>query len=160
MNSPTAPGTIRRLQVRDEEQLFALFKAFAAHEEITRYFHPHPFDRVTASEIAGYSGSDMYFGFFWDGELVGYAMLRGWDEGYEVPAFGVAVAPGHEGRGVGRELLRASLEETRARGARKIILKVHNANERALRWYLACGFKKTRTADDGQIVLELELTST
>jgi ribosomal protein S18 acetylase RimI-like enzyme len=160
MNSPTARGTIRRLQAKDEEQLFALFNAFAAHEGTTRYFHPHPFDRVTASEIARYSGSDMYLGFFWDGELVGYAMLRGWDEGYEVPAFGVAVAPGHEGRGVGRELLRAGLEETRARGARKMILKVHKANERALRWYLACGFKKTRTADDGQVILELELTPT
>lgn len=157
MHSPTARGTIRRLQVGDEEQLFALFQAFAADEKTARYFHPHPFDRVTASKIARYSGSDAYFGFFWQGELVGYAMLRGWDEGYEVPAFGVAVAPAHEGLGVGGELLQACVEEARSRGARKMMLKVYRDNERALRWYLSRGFEEKGTSDDGQGILELAL---
>jgi ribosomal-protein-alanine N-acetyltransferase len=159
MHSPTTRGTIRRIQVGDEEQLFALFRAFAADERIARYFHPHPFDRVTASRITRYSGSDVYFGFFWQEELVGYAMLRGWDEGYEVPSFGVAVAPGHSGLGVGGELLQTCIKEARARGARKMMLKVHIANRRARRWYLSSGFREIGTADDGQLVLELELAS-
>jgi ribosomal protein S18 acetylase RimI-like enzyme len=160
MHPSTARGAIRRLQAGDQEQLVLLFQAFAADERITRHFHPHPFDRETAWKIAHYSGSDVYLGFFWHEQLVGYAMLRGWDEGYEVPAFGVAVAPHHEGFGVGGELLRACVDEARSRGARKMMLRVYRDNERALRWYLSFGFEQCGIADDGQLILELHLTPT
>jgi ribosomal protein S18 acetylase RimI-like enzyme len=157
MTLPAVRGTIRGLLPEDEEQLFALFQVFAANERIARQFHPHPFDPATASLIANHSGLDVYLGFFRDEKLVGYAMLRGWDEGYEVPAFGIAVAPEHEGLGIGGQLLRACVEEARARGAERMMLKVHADNRRALQWYLSIGFQKTGTSIDGQFILELIL---
>ena len=54
---------------------------------------------------------------------------------------GLAVAPEHQGRGIGRRLLRAAIDEARARGARRLTLRVlgHNLPARGL--YEAAGFR-------------------
>ena len=156
MTGSVTRGTIRRLKPGDDRQLFKLLQTLVA-AGVERHFHPHSFDRTTASMIVASSGLDVYLGFFHQEELLGYAMLRGWDEGYEVPSLGVAVAPAHQGRGVGGRLLAAGLDEARARGARKVMLKVHADNTRALHWYLSAGFVQTGVAADGQLVCELVL---
>jgi ribosomal protein S18 acetylase RimI-like enzyme len=156
--SPPFGGTVRQIGAEDEGQLFTLFQTMSGTSGLERQFHPHPFDRATASMIATEPGSDVYFGFFQEGDLLGYAMLRGWNEGYEVPSFGVAVAPMHQGRGIGGRLLRACLDEARARGAQRVMLKVHPENSRALKWYLSAGFARAGVGDDGQLICEVELT--
>lgn len=54
--------------------------------------------------------------------------------------WGLAVDPQLQGRGIGRALLDGAASEARARGARKLALRVlsHNTGARAL--YRACGF--------------------
>jgi ribosomal protein S18 acetylase RimI-like enzyme len=106
------------------------------------HFHPHPFTRDEARRIAHRTGiqDDLYFGAFRDGRLIGYGMLRGWDEGYEIPAFGVAVGVGYRGAGVGRSLLRYAIAAARSRGARTLMLKVHPGNPNAKRLYESEGF--------------------
>jgi hypothetical protein len=59
-------------------------------EEISRdaasaNLHPHPFDAEWTERICRYQGKDLYFGLLHDGAMVGYGMLRGWDDGYDVP---------------------------------------------------------------------------
>ncbi|MFD5164129.1 GNAT family N-acetyltransferase [Streptomyces hawaiiensis] len=79
-----------------------------------------------------------------DGRLAGYVHL-----GFPTPLDsnrhvrqiqGLAVAEGARGRGVGRALVRAAVEEARLRGARRVSLRVlgHNTPARAL--YAAEGF--------------------
>ncbi len=79
-----------------------------------------------------------------DGRLAGYVHL-----GFPTPLDsnrhvrqiqGLAVAEGARGRGVGRALVRAAVDEARRRGARRITLRVlgHNTPARAL--YAAEGF--------------------
>ena len=53
---------------------------------------------------------------------------------------GLAVDPARQGRGVGRALIDAALDEARTRGARKVSLRVLAPNARARRLYEACGF--------------------
>ena len=43
-------------------------------------------------------------------------MLRGWDEGYDIPSFGVCVRPDVRGRGIARRLLSDALEPRARRG--------------------------------------------
>jgi ribosomal protein S18 acetylase RimI-like enzyme len=54
---------------------------------------------------------------------------------------GLAVSPAHRRRGVGRALIDAAAHEAKARGARRLTLRVlaPNADARAL--YAACGFE-------------------
>ncbi len=52
----------------------------------------------------------------------------------------IAVAPEHGGRGVGRELLRASMMWARSAGARAMLLNTQPENERAVSLYRSEGF--------------------
>ena len=54
---------------------------------------------------------------------------------------GLTVDPGHRRRGVGKALLHAAIEQARAAGARRLMLRVlaHNTSARDL--YAACGFE-------------------
>ena len=146
---------IRRINPKDEGTLFRFFMDLSIQPEVTKYFHPHPFDRKTAAEIASHSGKDVYIALFSGEEIIGYAMLRGLDEGYRTPSFGVAVGPRHQGRGVGSRLLTESLRLAFQFGAAEVMLKVHPENLKALTWYRRVGFRECDQQPDGQIVLRL-----
>jgi ribosomal protein S18 acetylase RimI-like enzyme len=53
---------------------------------------------------------------------------------------GLAVAPAFQGRGLGRALLRAAVEEARARGARRLTLRVLGTNVGGRALYESFGF--------------------
>ncbi len=81
-----------------------------------------------------------------DGWLAGYLRLRPATplaEGAHVLAvMGLAVAPAARRRGVGAALLAAAEDHARARGARKISLRVLSTNTGALRLYQRLGFER------------------
>ena len=56
----------------------------------------------------------------------------------------ICVAPSHQGRGIGRELLRRSLTVLAGHGCRSASLTVTSANESALRLYERTGFRTRR----------------
>ncbi|ANP54613.1 ribosomal protein S18 acetylase RimI-like enzyme [Streptomyces griseochromogenes] len=79
-----------------------------------------------------------------DGCLVGYVLL-----GFPTPLAanahvrqiqGLAVRDEARGKGVGRALIRAAIEEARVRGARRITLRVLGHNTPARRLYASEGF--------------------
>lgn len=53
---------------------------------------------------------------------------------------GLAVDPAQQGRGIGRALVLAAVEEAARRGARKVSLRVLAPNARARALYASCGF--------------------
>ncbi|OLR91141.1 ribosomal protein S18-alanine N-acetyltransferase [Actinokineospora bangkokensis] len=77
-------------------------------------------------------------------ELVGYAglALLGRPGDREAEVHTIAVAPGHQRRGVGRDLLRALLERADAEGA-DVFLEVRTDNAAAIALYEAHGFTTT-----------------
>jgi ribosomal protein S18 acetylase RimI-like enzyme len=79
-----------------------------------------------------------------DGVVAGYVLI-----GPSIPVpsnrhvlmvHGLAVDPGHRGRGIGRRLVAAAVAEARARGARRLTLRVLAPNTAARRAYEACDF--------------------
>jgi len=80
-----------------------------------------------------------------DGHVVGYAQLRpapiAASRGHVQELNGMAVAPVHQGRGIGHLLLAAVREEAVRRGARRITLRVLGTNGRAQALYLAHGYR-------------------
>ena len=138
---PTEAVRIRQLQARDGLALGELFDELR-EDPASVHFHPHPFTEEAAKRIAERTGirRDAYFGAFQAGRLVGYGMLRGWDEGYEIPSFGVAVRIQARGMGIGRRLLRHAISIARRRRAPSVMLKVHPANANARVLYETEGF--------------------
>ncbi|MCA9909248.1 MAG: GNAT family N-acetyltransferase, partial [Anaerolineae bacterium] len=84
-----------------------------------------------------------YMGIFWRGRLAGFFMLRGWDSGYEIPAYGVTIDIEHRNMGLGRLSLETSKTIARLEGATQVMLKVHPDNAPARKVYEAAGFVQT-----------------
>ena len=60
---------------------------------------------------------------------------------------GFVIDPAHQGRGIGRDVLRRACVELRARGASRVALEVAVENERALGLYTSIGFQPVLTED-------------
>lgn len=121
-----------------------------------KFFHPHPLTAEEAARLSAYRGRDLYCVLLTRGQIVAYGMLRGWDEGFDVPSLGLAVDPAAQGRGYGRCLMEFLHAATRPRGTKKIRLKVHPHNVRAIALYESMGYKFTGE-ENGQLVAFLEL---
>jgi ribosomal protein S18 acetylase RimI-like enzyme len=87
-----------------------------------------------------------------DGRLAGYIRVKPattlWENAHVLGIVGLAVAPGDRRRGVGSALLAAAERHARARGARKLSLRVLGTNETAMRLYERHGFQREGTLRD------------
>ena len=69
-------------------------------------FSPHPFTSKQAEYICNYAGMDLYYAVVLEKQrIVGYGMLRGWEEGYEVPSLGICILREHQASYMGKLLL-------------------------------------------------------
>jgi ribosomal protein S18 acetylase RimI-like enzyme len=79
-----------------------------------------------------------------DGRVVGYAKLGPAlsleSNRHVLELKGLAVDPAHHGRGIGRLLVEAAIRAASDRGARRLTLRVLDANTAAKALYRACGF--------------------
>ena len=124
---------------------------------VDKHFHPHPLTAEAARERATYVGKDLYFVLLERNEVLGYAMLRGWDEGYEIPSLGIAIHPDAQGQGLGRLMIDFLRMAALRRGASKIRLRVCPNNQAAVALYHAAGYKLAREAHGQYLVGFLEL---
>ncbi len=75
--------------------------------------------------------------------LAGFYMLRGFDQGYRVPAYGVWIAPEYKNRGLAALTLAHAFTLCKLNGIKRMLLKVHPRNVKALRLYESMGFVRT-----------------
>jgi ribosomal protein S18 acetylase RimI-like enzyme len=84
-----------------------------------------------------------------DGEMIGYtyAGVEGTDymslRGPAGVLYDIVVDPTHRGQGVGRELLDATLEALKAKGAPRVVLSTAEGNKPAQRLFARAGFRRT-----------------
>ncbi|MES2572002.1 MAG: GNAT family N-acetyltransferase [Verrucomicrobiota bacterium] len=99
--------------------------------------------------------ADQWWGLRRQGRLIGFFMLRGLDEGYRRPAFGVFIAEPAAGSGLASRALEYALQWCQREGIRSVMLKVHPAHEHARRIYLREGFYEIGICPEtGQHVME------
>lgn len=144
-------GVIRVVGRGDAQRLTELFAALDAS-----HFHPHPFTAAEARRRAAYEGRDVYAVLELDQRFVAYGMLRGWDDGYEVPSLGIAVRTDRQHRGHGRRMMDWLAGEALRRGATRIRLRVHPANAAARRLYESLGYRYAGE-ERGELLMRLEL---
>lgn len=148
--------TARRLRPADEAALAALFAEIAT-DPAAADFHPHPFTAAEAGRISGYPGRDLYLGLFGDdARPIGYGMLRGWDDGFEIPSLGIYLAAAGRGQGLSRLLMEALHRAAANQGATRVRLKVYRRNQKALTLYQRLGYV-FGAEEAGQLVGLLDL---
>jgi [ribosomal protein S18]-alanine N-acetyltransferase len=146
---------IRVLSPEWERPLASFFSSTGrAAEDL---FHPHPFTDEQAKLLTHYSGKDLYYLFVDGVDILAYGMLRGWDEGYDVPSLGIVVHPDARGQGVGEVFMHFLHSAARKKGARKIMLKVYKENAAAYKLYLKLGYQFDGEEQKGQLVGRLLL---
>ena len=103
---------------------------------------------------------DIYQGIFDEEHLLGFYMLRGWDQGYQRPSFGILIAESHSGFGLGKLALTMSIVECRLREVKSIMLKVAGENSRAKGLYELFGFRVEGTCENtGHLMMNLDLSN-
>jgi RimJ/RimL family protein N-acetyltransferase len=157
---PSPRLTVRAFTEADAHAVAQMLAASRA--EYTRYFHPFAFDAATIATHVAKAVFDQWFLLeIAEGGKVtpaGFYMLRGLDEGFPDPMFGVFVAEAFAGQGLGRLTLAHAETQCRLNRWPRLRLKVDPANSRALRIYQAAGFIFERVdAKTGDRVLCREL---
>lgn len=127
-------------------------------------FDPFSFTAAEARRIALDPRQDGYYIATRGDELLGLSMLRGFDEGYEIPSFGIFIDHERQGQGIGRRFTAWTIEQARRRGCPAVRLTVYADNAAALGLYASLGFRERERGQverKGQpaekIVMRLEL---
>lgn len=129
----------RALVPSDATSVATFFARCRDHAEMA-FFHPFPLTQETAHQLACEPRLDRYYVADVAQAVVGLSMLRGWDEGYEVPSFGVMVDPRWHSRGVGSRLTDFTIAAASELGCESVRLSVYSGNMRATSMYVRRGF--------------------
>jgi RimJ/RimL family protein N-acetyltransferase len=148
--------TVFPLSVTESAELSSLLSN--ARPEYIRHFTPFSFAVETIGNILKFARMDCYWGMRVGGELAGFFMLRGFDEGYERPSFGVFIAEKFSNKNLGSLALQYSLSWCKLNNISRVMLKVHPENIYARRAYEKAGFELTSVlSDSGQYLFEKRL---
>ena len=139
---------IRRLTADWKQPLLAFFRALEDINDAD-FFQPHPFNDEAVEQILNNSRSDLFYVLVEGMDVVGYGMLRGWDEGYEIPSFGMLSILGSESIGLGRVSMHFLGAAAKCRRGPKLRLRVKPQNVRAVKLYESLGYE-FRSEDDGR----------
>lgn len=126
-------------------------------------------DRITpafAASILAAEQGQAVLGAFGGGALVGMVGLvrpERAKRAHLAQIWGMFVQPGARGRGLGRALLQAAIDEAQAWGVQRVALSVTSAARAAQRLYASAGFEvwgqePDALLVDGQLLDELHLT--
>ena len=137
---------IKLVKEEDCELLAALFEKNNV-DSITRYFIPFPLTRETARWIACENHQDKYYLGLIEDEIIGFSMLRGWEEGYSIPSFGMFIDQHKQGLGLGKQLLDLTIDAARQLRCEKIRLSVRANNHPAHKIYKSRGFKEIERSE-------------
>jgi ribosomal protein S18 acetylase RimI-like enzyme len=121
------------------------------------YFHPHPLTPEESERRCHYTGRDFYYVLVASDKIVGYGMLRGWDEGYETPSLGIAIHPKAQGMGLGTALMGFLHVVARLRGSPRVRLTVYRSNEKGLLLFKKQGYMFQASSQPERLVGVLEL---
>jgi ribosomal protein S18 acetylase RimI-like enzyme len=138
------PGSLRTLEFRQltAEWRTGIAEFCRALERAgdARFFRPHPFSDDEFDRLVRYGGRDLYYVAAEGSDVLGYGLLRGWDQGYAIPSLGIAIHPTARGCGLGTSLMTFLHAAAFRRQAEMVRLKVNTDNSKAIELYKRLGY--------------------
>jgi ribosomal-protein-alanine N-acetyltransferase len=156
MDQDPVPPSFKIIRVTDYKSVRDLFEIIR-NDPSAKNFHPHSFDDQAADDICHYQGQDLYCVGLSDGKAIAYGMLRGWDEGYDIPSLGIYIAPERRGSGIASLFMAKLHKMAHNKGATKIRIKVYLNNVEARQLYENFGYAFT-AQEGGQLIGHLNLS--
>ena len=129
---------------------------FSENKEYLMYFTPFTNKKNFIDSILR-STKDMYFIIKVDQSIVGYISLRGLDDGYPNPRFGIFISKEFSNKGIGNFASKKIIKLCKDKFDYQFIdLKVDPNNKSAINLYHALGFKlKEKSEPENLMILEL-----
>lgn len=118
--------TIRSLKATDAARLADFMNAQTA--EYKRFFYAFGSSEQDIAEMLSVAKRDNYSGVFWQEDLVGIFMLRGWDAGFETPSFGVIISENYRGKAFLNLTVDAAKLICKMFGINRYMVKIHPDN--------------------------------
>jgi len=128
--------TIEKLS---ENNIMTLYYLFQRNDFQSENFYPHPFTLDYLSYAI--KSKDAYFIMTWNQTAVAYGLLRGWEEGYDIPSLGVTVDKNYRRLGLGKFMCRFLHAYAEFRGCKAVRVRVYKTNEVAKSLYDELGYK-------------------
>jgi RimJ/RimL family protein N-acetyltransferase len=129
---------IKRFALDQAQELTNLLEG--SDKEYSQYFIPFSFNFETIYSLLLKAKKDQYYGIYIAKVLVGFYMLRGFDEGYETPSYGVWISKDFTSKGLSKLTLHHAITFCKTNNIKKIMLKVHPDNIIAKNIYEDFGF--------------------
>jgi len=114
---------------------------FERNKEDYNFFHPHGFSSDEFYEEIKDKKKDLYIFLAVDEKFVGYGILRGWDDGYEIPSLGIMIDKNGRGKGYSTSFMRYLHGEAIKKGSKKVRLAVFKENKVAISLYNKLGYE-------------------
>lgn len=133
------------LQSLSSHTVTTIFEEIASSEVDVALFHPHPFTSKYARTLCESEGQDIYIFFLKNEEILGYGMLRGWDNGYKIPSLGIFIRKRYRGQGIAIQCMNLLHKKAIERKSTCIQLSVHKKNFIAIMLYKKCGYQQYGT---------------
>lgn len=130
----------RKLTVEWKQQLINFLSDLEKDGE-NKYFYPHSFTDEALDGVVQYTGKDSYYILIEEDIVLGYGLLRGWDEGYKIPSLGIAIHSSVRGTGLGTMFMHFLHAAARRNGATQVRLRVSPDNAKAIKLYKGMGYK-------------------
>lgn len=111
------------------------------NSEDIKLFHPHKFDNFYASYLCKGNIKDLHYLVIYKSKVIGYGLLRGWDEGFDIPFLGIYISKDYRGKGIGKMLMLFLHTAAKMRDVKEIRLKVYKDNLPAKALYESLGYK-------------------
>ena len=146
--------------LRTNKRLLPQIRNFFKEIENNEFFRPHSFGSDYARTIAGYKGKNHYYFLVDEDErnkILGYAIIRGLEEGWRDNCIGVCVSPKERRRGYARILCQFLELVVRRKGFKRIRLHCNRSNNEAMSLYRKLGYKSQGVRKNGELVLYKEL---
>ncbi len=115
----------------------------AESPEYLKHFTAFELSEKVFANLLSNAVNDKYLGLFYGEKIVGFYMLRGFDEGYEIPSYGVIILSEFSNKGLSKLTLYHAFALCRINKVKKLMLKVHPENTYAKKLYESFGFEKT-----------------
>ncbi|MBE0570830.1 MAG: GNAT family N-acetyltransferase [Ignavibacteriaceae bacterium] len=130
---------IKELKV---EQAFILSERLTAEsKEYLKHFIPFAeYSEGYIKKILSERKLDRYFGLFFNEDLIGFYMLRGFDKGFDIPSYGVWISSKYSNKGLSTLTLYHAFSFCRLNQIKTLMLKVHPDNSVARNLYEKLGF--------------------
>jgi [ribosomal protein S18]-alanine N-acetyltransferase len=123
----------------------------------TGQFSPHARDEASLRELAIRHRLDVHCLLMEGGQVLGYGLLRGWDEGYEIPSLGIAIHPQFRAQGFGRFLMGYLELMAARRGASRVRLRVFRTNSTAIRLYGGLGYQWSDDPSRAELIVGMKM---